>query len=234
MKARYRDETVELAAIRKYVRPGDRVCDIGANKGAFLYWMSRWVGDGGRVVAFEPQQDLAEYLRRVCDGLALSNVAVEAKAVGARTGDCTLYVPGDEGNSPGASLNSRLGERAACRSVSVPLVTLDEYFPVDSPVAVLKIDVEGAEMDLFKGARRILSDQSPLLVFECEQRHLESGHVSDVFRYLQDMGYEGDFVCGKTSRPLSEFDPALHQKQEGDRFWDRKDYYNNFIFRKRA
>ncbi|OPL13930.1 MAG: methyltransferase [delta proteobacterium MLS_D] len=233
-RARYRDEKAELSAIRDYVRPGDTVCDIGANKGAFVWWMSRWVGDRGRVAAFEPQEELADYLRRVCRKLSLSNITVEAKAVDAVSGTRTLYVPGSSGNSPGASLNARLSERENCRATTVPVVALDDYFDPGCRVTVLKIDVEGAEPRVFEGARRILKERSPLLVFECENRHLESGDVFDVFRILLDLGYEGDFVCGRRLRPLAEFDPSVHQREIGERFWDRKDYCNNFIFRKRS
>lgn len=88
-------------------------------------------------------------------------------------------------------------------------------------------------MGVFEGANRILRERSPLLVFECENRHLESGNVLDVFEYLNALGYSGQFVCGKALRPLSEFDPSRHQKQQGDRFWDAKDYYNNFVFQKK-
>lgn len=231
-KARYRDETAELSVIREFIRPGDTVCDIGANKGSFLWWMSRWVGPGGRVIAFEPQEELAEYLRKVCHILKLNNVTVEAKAAGAVTGTDTFYIPGETGTSPGASLNVRVSQREMCRALSVPVTTLDDYFDADCPVSVLKLDVEGAERGVFEGACRILKDRSPLLVFECEQRHLDTGDVFDVFRILEDLGYVGEFVYGKKLRPLSEFDPSIHQRQEGHRFWDAKDYCNNFVFRK--
>ena len=89
-------------------------------------------------------------------------------------------------------------------------------------------------MGVFEGAKRILTEQSPLLVFECENRHLESGSVLDVFRYLSALDYGGEFVCEGALRPLSDFDPAIHQKQAGARFWDANDYYNNFVFRKKA
>jgi FkbM family methyltransferase len=231
MRTRYRDEVAELSAIRECLRPGDTVCDIGANKGGFIYWMSRWTGASGRVVAFEPQAELATYLRAVCKRLALSNVSVEAKAVGDKTGETTLYILGRTGVSPGASVGARLTEREECRSLSVPVVALDDYFGVNDRVKVLKIDVEGAERRVFEGAGRILEEQSPLLVFECENRHLESGDVWDVFRCLLDRGYAGEFVCGRKLRPLSEFDPSVHQRESGDRFWDRRDYCNNFVFR---
>src|SRR5690242_8361899 len=80
LKARLRDERTELALIRRYLRPGDIVCDIGANKGSFIYWLSRWVRDG-RVIAFEPQPELARNLSRLCDLFGLANVTIESKAV---------------------------------------------------------------------------------------------------------------------------------------------------------
>jgi hypothetical protein len=71
-----------------------------------------------------------------------------------------------------------------------------------------------------------------LLVFECENRHLAPGTVQDVFSYLEDLGYEGSFVCRSQVFPISEFDAAVHQRQDGEWFWKNKDYCNNFVFRK--
>jgi len=230
LRTRYRDGAAELTAIKRAIRPDDTVCDIGANKGAYTYWFSRWV-PRGHVVAFEPQPRLAAYLSAACTAIGLKNVTVEAKAVANRPGTVNLYIPGDS-ESPGASLSKKVATREACRCVSVPSVSLDEYFAPDIRIGALKIDVEGAEMSVFEGAARILTQQSPLLVFECENRHLESGTVFDVFRHLGELGYSGEFVCRKRLRPLIEFDPAVHQKQEGPRFWDAKDYCNNFVFKK--
>lgn len=75
---------------------------------------------------------------------------------------------------------------------------------------------------------------SPLLVFECENRHLESGTVFDVLEYLKGFGYTGGFVWKKRLHPIAEFDPEIHQKQGTPRFWDARDYCNNFVFRKAA
>jgi len=231
-KTRYRDQVAELREIRHAIRLDDTVCDIGANKGSYIYWLSRWAPQG-QVVAFEPQERLATYLQNACMALNFKNVRVEGKAVYSKSGTLDFYVPGGGEISPGASLSTRISAREQCRTVSVPVVALDEYFSKDTRVGIIKVDVEGAEKEVFKGATRILKEQSPLLVFECESRHLDSGTVFDVFRFLQDLGYEGQFVCGKALRSIAEFDPATHQKQTGDRFWDAPDYYNNFVFKKR-
>jgi FkbM family methyltransferase len=231
-KARYRDQVAELKVIKRAIRPDDTVCDIGANKGSYTYWLSRWVPQG-RVVAFEPQEQLASYLQRACASLKLSNVTVEAKAVYSKSGTLDLFIPGTA-DSPGATLNAKASLREEGRTVSVPVVALDEYFDPTTRIGVLKIDVEGAERKLFEGAIRILTRQSPLLVFECENRHLETGTVLDVFHFLEGLGYAGEFVRGRALRPLAEFDPSIHQKQTGPRYWDAKDYCNNFVFRKQA
>jgi FkbM family methyltransferase len=230
LKARFRDQRAEFDVIRRHLRPGDIVCDIGANKGGFIYWLSRWVGDG-RVIAFEPQPELARRLAEVCEAMKLGNVKVEAKAVYSHSGNQDLFLP--KGHQPGASLNQMAMDAESFTTLSVPLVSLDGYFGANDKVALLKIDVEGAELGVFRGAERILQQHAPLLVFECENRHLAPGNVQDVFSYLRGSGYEGSFVCRNRLFPISEFDAAVHQRQDGEWFWKSRDYCNNFVFRKR-
>jgi hypothetical protein len=93
-------------------------------------------------------------------------------------------------------------------------------------------NVTVAELGLLRGAEGILRRHAPLLVFECENRHLAPGNVWDVFSYLAGLGYEGSFVCGNRLLPLSQFDAAVHQRQDGEWSWKTKDYCNNFVFRK--
>jgi FkbM family methyltransferase len=227
IRARFRDQRAELVKIRQHIRPGDTVCDVGSNKGSFVYWLSRWCGSG-QVIAFEPQPALAHRLATICTRLKLSNVRVESKAVYSVSGSMNLYIP--DGHEPGASLSQPLGTSTAVR---VPVTTLSDYFGEENRVAMIKIDVEGAELNVLKGAERILRQFSPLLVFECENRHLASGSVQDVFSYLFSLGYDGSFVSGGQILPIEEFDHSVHQPQIGDWYWKNKNYCNNFIFKAR-
>jgi FkbM family methyltransferase len=229
LKALLRDERAEFGAIWRHLRPGDIACDIGANKGSFIYWLSWWV-HGGRVVAFEPQPELARALVNICHVIGLFNVTVEAKAVYSHCGDRDLFMP--VGHQPGASLNREALQGESFATLQVPLVALDEYFGASDRVALLKIDVEGAELEVLKGAERILRQHAPLLVFECENRHLAPGNVQEIFSYLNDLGYHGSFICRGQVLPIAKFDAAVHQRQNGDWFWKSRDYCNNFIFRK--
>jgi FkbM family methyltransferase len=229
LKALLRDSRAEFGAIWRHLRPGDIACDIGANKGSFIYWLSWWVRDG-RVVAFEPQPELARALVNNCRVIGLCNVTVEAKAVYSHSGDQDLFMPA--GHQPGASLHREGLQGENVTALSVPLVALDEYFGASDRVALLKIDVEGAELGVLKGAQRILRQHAPLLVFECENRHLAPGNVQEIFSYLNDLGYQGSFVCCGQVLPIDKFDAAIHQRQDGEWFWKNSDYCNNFIFRK--
>jgi FkbM family methyltransferase len=227
-KARFRDHIAEMSRIKRHIRPGDTVCDIGANKGSFVYWLSRWVGTSGRVVAFEAQNDLARRLDKICKSAALLNVTVEGKAVDAISGLRELYIP--VRHLPGASLNRPDLADGEIITARVATVALDDYFGDAERVSVLKVDVEGAELGVFAGAVRILATCRPLLVFECENRHLNGGSVKDVFLYLKSFGYDGHFVCAGRLLPISLFDEAVHQRRDGKWFWKRKGYCNNFIF----
>ncbi|HEV2083354.1 MAG TPA: FkbM family methyltransferase [Brevundimonas sp.] len=221
-RARLLDQRPELSAIRRHVARDAIACDVGANKGSYMYWLSRWAA---RVVAFEPQPGLAAYLEQASRGLGLNNVTIEARGVSDRSGAFDFYLPSE--NSPEASLVPIAG----ARTVKVPVVTLDETFAAGERVGFLKVDVEGAELNVFRGAERILREDQPPLLFESEQRHLRDGSsVSDGFAFLQDRGYRGWFIHRGELKPVERFDPAVHQNAQGDRFWKSPDYANNFLF----
>jgi len=221
LKARFLAQRIEFRLIRRHVRPTDTVCDIGANKGSFVFWLSRWCRKG-KVVAFEPQPQFAELLGRLGRALTLDNVTIEQKAVFSQAGQADLFVP--KGHSPGASLVSKTAGASDFETISVPMVRLDDYFDSGERIAFIKVDVEGAE--------RILREQSPLIIFECENRHLGGERVEDVFAYLNGLGYAGHFIAGQRLLPVAMFVAAVHQKQDGDWFWKAKGYYNNFVFSK--
>ena len=229
LRARFCDERRELAAIRDALPPDGVAVDVGANRGSYLYWMARWAPQG-RVIAFEPQIELAEYLRLVARQAGWDHVIVEHRGVAAATGVMELFVPGGA-VTPGASFSKRVPERETCESSRVEVVSLDRYLD-GGAVDVIKIDVEGLELDVLRGAEHILETCAPLLVFECEGRHLERGAVTDVLRFLWDRGYEGEFVADGGMLPARSFDPEVHQAEIGVDFFKARDYCNNFVFRR--
>lgn len=223
---RYRLERREIALLLQQLRPGDWVVDVGAHKGAYTYWMRRAVGATGRVFAFEPQPVLAARLQALVTGAGLANVRVENAGVSSSSGSLMLSVPGG-GPSPGATFERAPHAAADCRTYAVAVTTLDEYFAGQdaSRVRLIKCDAEGHELEVFRGAERLLAAARPRLLFECERRHRASGRVDDVFAYLQGLGYRGAFIHPGGVEDIGRFDPEVHQASN-----ERPGYVNNFLF----
>lgn len=231
LRARWRDQKAEIAALTGAIRPGELAVDVGANKGSYLPWLARAAAPG-RVVAFEPQAALARYLERACRAARLSNVTVEASGVSERSGTLTLHVPGEGRPSPGASFEPTVAAVSPGRGVAVPVVRLDDYFRAETRrIAALKIDVEGHELAVLRGAAELLERHAPLVVFECEARHAGQDGLAWALAFFAARGYEGWFVERGRLSPVAGFDPAAHQKRAGGRFWDAPGYCNNFVMR---
>jgi len=109
------------------------------------------------------------------------------------------------------------------------ITTLNKCLKNKQRMSLPKMDVEGHESNVFLGSVLTIKKHKPLLVFECETQHLTRHTTRDVFNFLASLGYIGHFFSPSGLKPLSGFDPAAHHPQ-GDRFWDAKDYCNNFLF----
>ena len=229
---RFRQNRKEIEYLQKRIRPGDTVVDVGCHKGGFLFWLRRYVTASGKVYAFEPQQSLAWYLKDIAMIEGWDNVIVEGSGVSSSTGSMELFVPAPQGeSSPGATLSPTIQEVTHHR-IRVPVVSLDDYFSrLGNPrVACIKCDCEGHEAQVFRGAEGILRRDMPVLLFECEQRHMPDSTPAAVFDYLQSLGYRGFFFCSSGILPIEQFRLEIHQPVREGRYWDASDYFNNFAF----
>jgi len=178
--------------LEAFLGNGSTFVDVGANVGVYTAWASRCVGESGRVIAFEPVPATREHLERVVADNALGNVRVEAKALGASPGTVTLWVV------PHASgLTSAIApaDASSARAVDVPLSTLDDELgrtDGTSP-ALIKIDVEGYELAVLRGAERTLSAAAgPAILFETQDDLFERAGVrfADLPGWFEDrFGY---------------------------------------------
>jgi FkbM family methyltransferase len=116
----------------------------------------------GRHMAFEPQPERYERLAR-----AFPAVDVRPCAVGDHIGTVPFHCMVEHPALSGLSRRERdlSGERA--REIAVPMVTLDHAVPRDRPAHFVKIDVEGAELGVFRGGVALLRRSRPVIVFEC-------------------------------------------------------------------
>ena len=230
LKTRFLDHRAELAALLAALSPADVAVDVGAHKGSFVWSLSRAVPKG-RVVAFEPQPYLAGYLRDACQAARLDNVVVEAVGVSDRRGTAALAVIDSGTHSHGASFEPALAERERCRVIDVPTVSLDEYFHgQQAHIGAIKIDAEGHELAVLKGAAGIIAAHRPSILCESEDRHKAGGTVAAVIAFMAAQNYSGYFFDQSALRPAAEFDPRIHQRQGQGRFWEAPGYCNSFLF----
>ena len=214
----------------------DEVCfDIGTHKGGWTYWMRKAVGSAGAIFAFEPQPALHRYLTKLFAPNYWSNVTLENIAFSNKEGSFEMFVPGEAGStSPGASLKQEVAvhEADTMTTTTVTTTTLDQYVAKHSldSIAFIKLDVEGSEVDVIEGATTTLRELKPSWVIESEARHIGEDGVRELFSKMEEANYSGFFFSTDGLTPLSEFDFSRHQSQEGERFWDKASYYNNFLF----
>lgn len=145
----------ERALLRSLIKPGMIVLDIGANIGIYSCFLSRLVGKGGVVYAFEP--DPINFSRLVKNTQGIKNIIPVHTAVGEKTGELNLYIS-DDMNVDHRSYDS--GDKRRC--VKVPVVRLDDYFNKDQHIDFMKIDVQGYEYNILQGAKRTIDLSSNL------------------------------------------------------------------------
>ena len=184
----YEPET--LAVILDHLRPGDVFVDIGANIGAFTLPAARKVGKTGRVLAAEASADIFLYLLRNVAVNGANDVITLNCAICNSTGSVHFYPAPKEKFGMGS-----LGAQFSGKPVTVPAKRLDTALEQTGikHVDVLKIDVEGFEVSVFKGAHKLLTGtRPPLIVFEfCDwaEARVPSSQVGDAQRLLFDYGY---------------------------------------------
>ena len=142
----------ELRWCRSRIRPGSTVVDCGAHHGLMAMLFARWTGPAGRVIAYEPIPANVETLKANLQLNSISNVLVRPVALGAAGGRQKINVNGG---------NGVVGEG----HLEIPVVRLDDDLDPGVAVHLLKVDVEGSDLDMLRGASRAIA-QRPLVALE--------------------------------------------------------------------
>jgi FkbM family methyltransferase len=171
--------------LREYVSSGSTVFDVGANIGFFSLPFARWVGPEGRVIAIEPEARNIASLRRRVDRAGVSQVVTCVHAAAAdMPGVLRLAVnPGHPGD-----------HHLADNGVPIAAVTLDELARDDPRrVALVKIDVQGAETMVLAGANRLITRHRPAIFVEVHEPSLRRAGSSrrELIGALDALGYGG-------------------------------------------
>jgi FkbM family methyltransferase len=152
----------ERRAMDRFVKPGQVVFDIGANVGLHTAYLSRLVGQLGKVFAFEPNPALKQGLSRTCE--SLGNAHLFPIALSNKSGQVQLFVPADHTMASLRKWQPAIG--VECKAY--PL----DYLKLPQP-SFIKCDVEGAELDVFQGATGVLNrPDAPIVLFEVNQHNV--------------------------------------------------------------
>lgn len=216
----------EMRLVRSLCNPDRVSLDIGADVGEFAIAM---LGSSRSVIAFEPRPTQASSLAAMFGAVGAA-VRVEAVAVSDEPGVTTMRVLE---SAPGRStIDSRNTLHDADSSqvsiIDVPVVRLDDL-QLDQ-VGFVKIDVEGHELAVLRGAADTLKRNRPALFIEAEERHHPRAVVA-ITEFLAGLDYTGYFEVDGVRRPVEEFDLAEHQNPANIDSWPtRGTYVNNFVF----
>ncbi len=184
-----------LSFLRR-LKPGESVIDLGANVGYYSIMAAWHLGhfQGSRVFAFEPNPHAFAYLERNKELNRLDNLVAVQQAVGERKGHITLYI--DPDGITFGSLQPYLSHLT--QACEVPVTTLDEFLHPysDVKIALVKMDIEGAELLALQGARKTLEKFHPVIFYEeNEAAYIAFGYaVEELREFLRAFGYRLHFM----------------------------------------
>ena len=154
-------DRAERQLLKRILSAGDVVVDAGANIGIYSQFLSRCVGAAGVVHSFEPAPENFRRLQSVTR--KLSNVRLCQAAVGERSGQSKLYLS-DKLNVDHRTYPTKVDSRHA---IPIEIVALDDYFKRGQRVDLIKMDIQGYELNALRGANRVLQENRDIkLLFE--------------------------------------------------------------------
>jgi FkbM family methyltransferase len=178
-------EQAEIETLTEAARPGTVAIDAGAHVGVFTIPLARAVGTAGAAWAIEPLPENVRRLRANLRANGLHNVTVLAAAASDVDGQVAFEVAGD---SAYGSTREVLSGWGTAEVIQVSAVRLDtEWRRHGMPrVSVIKIDVEGAELRVLRGAENLLRALRPQLLIEVP----DPDELEQIMRYLSSFDYE--------------------------------------------
>lgn len=204
-----------FTAVRKYVLPSDNVWDIGGNVGVFTLAAAHAIGKEGEVVTVEADPFLASLLqksatnKRNCD----RQINIICAAVSNKIGMARFMVANRGRSSNSLEQSGHRSQAGGTRYVQhVPTLTLDSLLDHFLPPNVVKVDVEGAENLVLKGATRVLREARPRFYIEVGSE--QNAEVASTFKSFNYRLYDGDANDGAEQQQCSFNTLAVPDEQD--------------------
>jgi FkbM family methyltransferase len=198
-------EEATVGWFRGFVRPGMTVLDVGAHVGQYSLLAASAVGDTGHVHAFEPNPPTFE---RLSNNVALNgyrNVFTHRVALSDASGEANFFTPADDNLGEATLVEYRSG----LPTTVVRCLTLDEWVDdtaIGGRIDLIKIDVQGFEPQVIKGAKRTLDRYRPMIVCEFEERWLRvaGSSTTELKRMLNELRYQPHRITLAGLQPVDE------------------------------
>lgn len=175
---------MEQVFLQSFLARGDWVIEVGANIGAHTVGLAKFVGGNGKVIAIEPQPPIFHTL---CGNIALNsmhNIEIYNCGCGSAEGTMTVpkmrYANAELHNSGAVSLNADTES-----GIRVPVHSLDTLLPNPAKLKLIKIDVEGMEEDVLRGAGTLIQMHRPILYVENDRPEKSESLIE----HLMELGY---------------------------------------------
>ena len=186
-------EHAVMSYLRRLVRPGQTIIDVGGHTGYHAIYLSHLVGPTGQVVVIEPVAELADELAANFTLNGLANCRVVPVAVDATDTEIDLFIPVGQVRSTIATTDPSRAEERDHERRRVPARRLDAIADeVGGQVDLVKIDVEGAEVPALAGAATLLADPRCTVVLEVNE--WISVESQEVLQLLRDAGRDLEVI----------------------------------------
>lgn len=215
----YLMEKKETKFFKKIVKRDYVVIDIGANIGYYTLMAAARVGEKGKVYSFEPSSSTFRILKENININNFKNVRLIKMAFSDRTGKVKLY-QADKTNIGATSIG--IPKNFSGTFEEVKCIGLDEFIQKEEikRVDVIKIDVEGAEVKVLNGMKKLLSTQNPKVLIEIKEEMLNQlgYHKEDVYNFFKNYRYIAyDIKNSKIIKTPTEGDLILFYKENKTR-----------------
>lgn len=172
----------EIKFLRQLINPGQNIIDIGANYGTYTLTLAQRVAPAGKVWAFEPSNTTAKFLRESIQLNNATNIYLTQAGVSDHIGEATFYT------QPNGELNS-LTPTENAQKETIQLTSLDNFMAEQGwpKIDFIKLDAEGEEENVIKGAAKTLRNNSPLIMFEMKDGNKINHQLVNAFKQI---GYD--------------------------------------------
>jgi FkbM family methyltransferase len=175
----------EMEQVKDYIKEGDTVIDVGGNMGFFVLILNELVKESGKIYSFEPSKRLNEKLETTIRNNNLKNVTVVNHALGESEGSTTLHY-----NPKQTGLSSIVSDSDGISlSEEIQITTLDKFSEnIKERVSFIKIDTEGYEPQVLKGATELILRDKPTIYIELGGDYQESS--IEALQILKELDYK--------------------------------------------